>query len=411
MLARYTGAFGCSTALHAVIAVWLAWSAFIPSTSSRSRHVDVVLVPPAEDGTFPGLKPVDRADPSWRTGDFSRDGAIGDADLDQIATRIAVLFPFVSPGLDIDAFFPGRSSSTHLTFETPFSPPPSPIPTGGRRLSITAAQLQALIDQSWTRAKRWSGFKRISPFCSTYDPDDPALATLLASYRDQNALQPYADGQVRDLRLWAQLGLASDHVAFIGFIRQYARSHPHTRATTELLFLLDTIAQANEDALAVLVETNQPGDLDWTRQTHPRAYDLAHQIQRQYSRELERRGLTSRAAVEAYYDSGRLAFLTRILATTPGGYRANDARFLMGRILWKDKRRNEAVRIWREITNDVASQDAYAKAIVEIGAAVQTPAPDPRNVDYILKNQEGRWLSFSQDRLKRFGYRFDTFAP
>jgi hypothetical protein len=35
--------------------------------------------------------------------------------------------------------------------------------------------------------------------------------------------------------------------------------------TTQLLFLLDTIVQANEDALAVLVETDQPDDLQWTR--------------------------------------------------------------------------------------------------------------------------------------------------
>jgi hypothetical protein len=410
-MARYAGAFGCSVALHTAIAVWLAWSTFIPAGVDRSRHVEVVLLPPTEDSTFPGLKPVDRADPSWHTRDFSQEGGIGGADLDQIATRIAVLFPFVSPGLEIDAFFPGRSSPSRLTFETPFAPPPSPPPMGGRRLKIRPEQLQALVDQSWTRAKRWSGFKRISPFCSVYDPDDPVLATLLASYRDQNALQPYADSQVRDVRLWAQLGLASDHVTFIGFIREYARSHPDTRVTTELLFLLDTIAQANEDALAVLVETNQPGDLDWTRQTHPRAYDLARQIQRQYARELERRGLRSRTAVEAFYDHARLTLLTRILAATPNGYRANDARFLIGRILWREKRTDEAVRIWRELTSEIAPEDAYAKAIVEVRAAVQTAAPDPRNITDILKNQEGRWLSFSQDRLKRFGYRFDTFEP
>jgi len=70
MLARYTGAFGCSTALHVLIAVCLAWSTFIPP-SDRSRHIAVVLLPPTEDSVFPGLKPVDRADPSWRTGDFS----------------------------------------------------------------------------------------------------------------------------------------------------------------------------------------------------------------------------------------------------------------------------------------------------------------------------------------------------
>ena len=97
-------------------------------------------------------------------------------------------------------------------------------------------------------------------------PTTSGLAALIALYRDQNALQPYADGSMRDLRLWAQLGLAADHVDFIGFIRGYAAAHPSTKVTTELLFLLDTLAQANADALAVLVETNQPGDLEWTKE-------------------------------------------------------------------------------------------------------------------------------------------------
>lgn len=32
-----------------------------------------------------------------------------------------------------------------------------------------------------------------------------------------------------------------------------------------------------------------------------------------------------------------------------------------------------------------------------------------REIDRILKNDLGRWLMFSQERLGRFGYRFDTF--
>ena len=35
--------------------------------------------------------------------------------------------------------------------------------------------------------------------------------------------------------------------------------------------------------------------------------------------------------------------------------------------------------------------------------------PDSRNIENILKNQQGRWLSFSDERLRRFGYRVDTF--
>jgi hypothetical protein len=407
---RYLGAFGCSTAFHAAIAVWLALSTFVPARAERSRRVEVVLLPPTEDSEFTGLKPVDRNNSGWRVGDFTREGSLGGANLDRIAKHVAVLFPFVSPGLELNAFFPTASSSSHLTFESPFPrPPAAKPPTRGARLDLTPERLQALIDKSWTRAGRWSAFETIRPFCNAYDADDGRLATLFASYRDQNALQPYADGQVRDLRLWAQLGLASDHVSFIRFIREYAIAHPNTKVTIELLFLLDTIAQANEDALAVLVETNQPGDLEWTRQSHPRAFELARHIQRQYARELVRLGLVSRPAIEAYYERGRLALLTRILATSPNGYRANDARFLIGKILWKLDRRDEALRAWRELTGDIDSRDPYAIPIGQIRAAVQGTPLDAKNISYVLKNQEGRWLSFSQDRLKRFGYRFDTF--
>jgi hypothetical protein len=35
--------------------------------------------------------------------------------------------------------------------------------------------------------------------------------------------------------------------------------------------------------------------------------------------------------------------------------------------------------------------------------------PDARNIKYILRNHQGRWLDFSYERLKQFGYRFDTF--
>jgi len=408
MLARYGAAFGASMAIHAAILLCLVDSPSVLTPRSHERTVEVVLLPPAEDATFHGLKPVDRTDPGWRAGDFSGDGRLGGGDLDRIAAHIAVLFPFVTPGLDLDAFFPARASASRLVFENPFmrkgvAPPPRRQP----RLELTPAAVQSLVDRSWTRARRWSAFERIRDICLTYDADDARLAALVSSYRDQNALQPYADGPLRDLRLWAQLGLAADHVAFVGFVRDYAVAHPGTKVTTELLLLVDTIAQANEDALAVLVETDQPGDLEWTRQTHPRAYSLATQIQRQYAKKLAELHLSSRSAVEAYYEGGRLGLLTRILATTPGGYRANDVRFLIGSILWKQSRRMEAMRAWRSLTSGTA--DSYAVAIGQLRVAVNSPQPDPRNIEYILKNQQGRWLSFSDERLRRFGYRVDTF--
>jgi hypothetical protein len=213
---------------------------------------------------------------------------------------------------------------------------------------------------------------------------------------------------VRDLRLWAQLGLAADHADFIGFIRAYAAEHPSTKVTTELLFLIDTLAQANADALAVLVETNQPGDLEWTKETHPRAFLLARDIQRLYTRDIVRFGLTSRPAIEAFYARGRLSILARILQTTPRGYRADDARFLMGEILWNQGNTDAALRVWRGMSAG-PSDATYAIVIAQLRTAVQPAQPDSRNIRYILRNQQGRWLSFSDDRLRHFGYRADAY--
>ena len=319
------------------------------------------------------------------------------------------LFPFVTPGLALDAFFPAPASSARLVFENPYSRPPAAAPAQpGRRIDMDAAGRQALVDKSWTRGNRWKAFETIRQLTESGDAGDERLASLIALYREQNALQPYADGPVRDLRLWAQLGLAADHVDFIGFIRRYASAHPSTKVTTELLLLLDTLAQANADALAVLVETNQPGDLEWTKETHPRAYLLARQIQRNYASDIVRLGLTSRPAIDAFYDRGRLSILAGILETTPDGYRADDVRFLIGEILWRQARRDEALRTWRRLSA-ASVEGPYASAISQMRAAVQPIKPDARDIGFILKNQQGRWFSFADDRLRRFGYRADTY--
>jgi hypothetical protein len=409
MLARYGGAFGTSVAIHAALTAWLAWTGSVSLPARRQRPIQVVLLPPLEDSQFPGVKPVDRADPGWKTQDVSKEGRLGGADVDRIGAHLAVLFPFLTPGLALDAFFPG-SPASRMTFENPYARTGKQQPhKPGRHLALTPAQIQAAVDQSWTRARRWDAFQDIRAMCDIYDADDEGLASLLASYRNQNALQPYADGDIRDLRLWAQLGLAADHVTFIGFIRDYTVAHPRTRGATELLLLLDTIAEANEDALAVLVETNQPGDLDWTRDTHPRAYLLARQINRQYTRELVRLGLTTRAAVEEYYERARLELLTRVLATTPNGYRANDARFLIGSILWKQLKRDEALRAWRGLAARADADAGYAMAIGQLRTALASPRPDTRDIDHILRNQQSRWLAASDDRLRHFGYSADSY--
>lgn len=410
MWARYGGAFGTSLAIHVAFAAWLALAAYVPIASAQksARQVEVVLLPPSEDSAFPGLKPVAPGDKNSQE-DLKGQGEIAGADIGRIGGHLFVLFPFVNPGLAIDAFFPTIPSSSRLTFENPYAPKRAPaVKQKGQRLSLTPAALQALVDKSWTRAHRWQAFETIRQITQDGSADDDGLATLVALYRDQNALQPYADGPVRDLRLWAQLGLAADHVDFIGFIRGYASAHPSTKVATELLFLLDTLAQANADALAVLVETNQPGDLEWTKETHPRAFLLARDIQRFYAADIVRLGLTSRPAIEAFYARSRLSILSRILQTTPDGYRADDARFLMGEILWNEGRTADALGMWRAMKAR-PSEASYAVVIAQLRAAVQAMPPDERNIRFILRNQQGRWASFADDRLRRFGYRVDAY--
>jgi len=412
MLARYGGAFGMSAAMHAAIVAALVWTTYVPPPAFQAksgRRVEVVLLPPSEDSQFPGLKPVERSRAGALPLDLKSEGQIAGADIDRIGGHLFVLFPFVNPGLALDAFFASIPSSSRLVFENPYAPKRADrIREKGGRLDMTPAQLQALVDKSWTRARRWKAFEPIRQLVQDGSADDERLATLIALYRDQNALQPYADGSVRDLRLWAQLGLAADHADFIGFVRGYAVAHPSTKVTTELLFLIDTLAQANADALAVLVETNEPGDLEWTKETHPRAFLLAREIQRIYSRDIVRLGLTSRPAIDAFYGRGRLSILSRVLQTTPRGYRADDARFLMGEILWNQGDTDEALRIWRAMSAG-PSEATYAVVIAQLRAAVQPAQPDARNIRYILRNQQGRWFSFSDDRLRRFGYRADSY--
>lgn len=410
-VARYGGAFASSAVLHAAIAAWLAWSAYVPALrpAARERHIEVVLLPPDEDSGFPGLKPVERSRGTAVPDDLASEGEIAGADIDRIGEHLLVLFPFMTPGLALDAFFPSIPSAARLVYENPYARTPAKREQQkGRSLSMTGAQRQALVDKSWTRAHRWRAFDTIRQLTQEGNADDEGLAALIALYRDQNALQPYADGSIRDLRLWAQLGLAADHADFLGFVRGYAAAHPSTRVTTELLFLLDTLAQANADALAVLVETNQPGDLEWTKDRHPRAFLLARQIQHVYERDIVRLGLTSRQAIEAFYARSRLSILDRILRTTPQGYRADDARFLMGEILWNEGQTEEALRTWRAMTAG-PSDATYAIAIAQLRTAVQPAAPDARNIRFILRNQEGRWSAFSDERLKRFGYRADAY--
>jgi hypothetical protein len=428
MVRRYTAALGSSCALHVLavlIAVWRPPPVPAPASGRRPGALTVVALPPTEDATFPGLNPVERSNRAWA---FPPDHEspplrLGDLRIDvgKIGGRASVLFPFLTPGLSLEHYFPVPRPSAVSSLQNPLARAQDPRDAARNQpLELSEPALQSLVDRAWTRRDRWAAFEPIGRLAETHHPDIGRLPTVLQRYTDQNALQPYADVTARDPRLWAQLGLAADHVDFIGFIRRYASAHPSTRATTELLFLLDRIAEASRDALDVLLDSDPQTRLTWTHTANAKAYRLLTWIRQFYQRELSRRGLRSEEAITAYYDDTRLQILKGIVRTTPAGYRANDARFLIGAICWRQQRTADALRSWREMTPD--AMDGRIAGASEVAAALRRRAlpagtgdgasVDPllrRDIDQILKNEHNRWVAFSYDRLRRFGYRFDSF--
>lgn len=425
--ARYFAAFGAALLLHALaVAAAAGWLTRTGSPEQvpdapRSRGVVAFIVGP-EDDRFPGLNPVDGAEKEWiPPADTSARGSSPEFtfDIDKIAARARVLFPFVTPGLAWEHF--GAPPIVDRPLRNPLvGRTRAGRPSRARRtLNADDATLQRLIDRTWSRQDRWRAFAPIRTLAQTYG-DGGRLPQLLQRYCDQNSLQPYVDGAIRDHRVWAQLSVAAQHVDFIAFVRRYTSEHPGSRAATALLFLLDNVVQASRDGLDALLEGDSVEALAWTRGVNPRAYSLATGLRRFYERELQRRGLISAETISVYYDTVRLSILTRIVATSPDSYRVSDARFLIGAIYWRQQRFGEALAAWRAMAVDPG--DSYVQAYSQILARLQNAGAEARTnggtidpilygaIRRILKDEQDRWLMFSYDRLRQFGYRFDTFS-
>jgi hypothetical protein len=422
VLRRYLSAFSGSLAVHAGLILLLLWplhgwsfrAGGSASIAAPAPPAMPVFVAPQEDARFPGLKPVD-PNAASRIQPLDEDAStvsIGDFTFDasKLVERAAVLFPFVSPGVSLDHFAIHPGDERALIYQRPAAA--RTTREGGpddRPLELSSRAFDALIDKTWSRRERWTAFQPILALAPKYSASAGAMPLVVQRYTDLNALQPYQDMAIRDPRMWAQLGIVADHVKFIGFIRQYVAEHPGTRTSTALLFLLDRLAEASEDGLEVLLDSNPETDLRWTRESNRDAYRLALQLRVYYRNQVLERGLRSNAAIAAHYARVRLDILEGILRTTPDGYRANDARFLIGAIHWRERQRDEALAAWRS-TVPVAG-DSYFTAIVQLKAALRAddPALRARLVDAVLKTEMNRWIDQSYDRLKRFGYRFDTY--
>jgi hypothetical protein len=208
------------------------------------------------------------------------------------------------------------------------------------------------------------------------------------------------------------LAVAADTLDFIAFINGYVKSNPGTRAATELMFLLDELVQGNHDGLATLLDTNIETDLAWTRDASRVAFDVMVEIQRFYRAQLELRGIASAAALRSYFDEVRLAILVQIVRTAPAGYRASDARYLIGSVYWRKGLTAAAVRWWRDMTVD--PNDTYVTAYSDLLNVLESTDPSlnpvaKARVDGILASEYRRWLDTSARRLRDFGYDVDEF--
>lgn len=426
---RYPSAFAVSVTLHLLVVAGLTWLASRPALLMPDAHASassakpmVVIAqapnrpdppPPATTAPAPPAdpKPADvgiRLDEASSTLAFAR----FKFDAAKIVKHATTLYPFLTRTFDFDRAAAAAASRARDSLINPFAKP------GGDAvkppLVLTDADLQAFIDRTWSRRFRWDSFQPIARLMDTYSADRGGLSALLRAYVDQNALQPYVDKGARDPRLWTQLGLTADHVDFTDFVSRYAGEHPSTKTTTELLFLLEKQAEASLDTLVTLLDINPERDLRWTREVNPDAYAALLAIRRYYIGHLARRGMTTRAALIAHYDEVRIAMLMSIVKTTPDGYRASDARFLIGSIYWRQHRPDEAARAWAAMRVD--PRNRYATASSELLAAIAASGEggdgrplDAVRVNRILDSEQGRWISYSYDRLRQFGYGFDTF--
>jgi hypothetical protein len=421
LLQRRIGSFTASAAVHLAIAIVLVVATRVApgmarpearQGSSRPQTLTIFVAPPEPSG-LPGLRPDDADDDAAPGSLTARQAQVSIPGLtlnfQKVAARVKLLFPFITPGLALEQFLPAGSRHRPDTLPNPLlqsADPSRQMPP----LLINRMAGQAMVDQAWSRHERWSAFQHLAPLLSKYDANEGDLPALLQMYFEQNGLQPFVENGAPDAKLWAQLAVAADHVDFIGAISSYASARPASKSTTSLLFVLDSIVQSNLEVLLTLLSLDPAADLSATRRASRTAYDFLVDLKQRYQRELARRRLESVESVRVFYDAVRLAILDTIVRTTPEGYRAGDARFLMGAIYWRQKNGDAALEQWRNIRPDAA--DTYAlfyTAIHHALASSSAPVAIQVAIDRALNAERSQWRSLSYDRLNKFGYRFDTF--
>jgi len=337
-------------------------------------------------------------------------------DLRKVRARWSGLFPFVTapPRFDVDATARRASASRGFVFVDPDRVGPSE-PAALPALGMSSSAIQRLVDRTWSRRERWSRFAAFVNLANAYHPDDGRLPAVIRAYVAQNMLQPYEEMSLPDPSRWAMLVLAADDQDYLDFVAGYVAALPGNRGATEMLFLVDALMQGSSDTLGTLLRTRPRRDLQWTYQENTDAFWLFDSLREYYGEVLRKRGLSSAGDVARYYEDRRLDLLATVLRQTPAGYRAGDARYVVGQIHWTRGDRRAAVREWRQI--QAAPDDAFAKtytailrALESLPGGVEEPDPTTRGrIDAALEAEQRRWAAFQFDRLRQFGHGPYTF--
>jgi hypothetical protein len=325
-----------------------------------------------------------------------------DFDIEKIGSRAGRLFPFTEPVLlssTISA--PGTGGNVGKFVMGSDLAAQSPV------LTLSAQEMQAVLDASWSRRHRWDSFQQVLDLVQRFDPRQGDLPMLLRRYVNDNLLQPFNASQNPEPKVWGVLSVAADHFEFVQFITTFVERVPSSKATTELLFLLDKLVQANLHAALALFKLDTVNGIAWTKSMSPKGAETLVDLQRHHENALGNRGIWDESALALQYDDVRVGILEHLIRTTPQGYRVNDARFLIGEIYWQQGRLTEARDVWRRIAPEAS--DEYFGVYSDVRTNLTAETTSRVRIDAALNEQTRRWIQASFERLRHFGYRFDTF--
>jgi len=390
-----------SLAVHAAPLIALLVFAAMPPAAvvpelPRMREIARIELPPPAD---PPLL-IERAIPPEELSGYDISGL--PFNLAKIDARRASLFPFLTADLSFIERMAGdvRSAAAHL--KNPLDPELAAMP-----LALDVRLQQQVVDEAWSRRDRWKQFSQIRALLIGHDAHTGDAPRLMRAYLDQNLLQPYCDGRSKDGQFWALLENSTEYVDFLEFIRSYARTRSSSRTTTELLFLMDELAQGNREVAQTVLGTNVSHDLARTATMSPNAALLAARIGNDLRVWLASHGYTQHEGVGPAYDHVRLRILSTIVETTPNGYRESDARFLAGEIFFRQGNVEEAMQWWAAMRP--RDEDTYAAAAKTILAILEPGRVDFGALRSVLWRESARWHDVNYARLKQFGYRCDSY--